>query len=50
MDIRRDTLGQSVRMKLSAKWAEQWPQSAHLLREECVAWFKTGWTLKVEFI
>lgn len=49
VEIRCDALDQSVRMKLGAEWAEQWPQSAHLLREECVAWLKTGWTLKVAF-
>jgi exopolyphosphatase / guanosine-5'-triphosphate,3'-diphosphate pyrophosphatase len=41
---------QTARIKLGATWAEQWPQSAHLLREECIAWFKTGWELKVQFI
>ena len=28
-------------------WAETFPQSAHLLREEVVAWQKTPWTLSV---
>ena len=27
-------------------WAEAWPQSAHLLREEVVAWQKTPWGLQ----
>lgn len=49
-EITCDTLRQSVRMKLSVEWAEQWPQSAHLLREECMAWLKTGWEFKVEFV
>ena len=26
-------------------WVQQWPQSAHLLREECIAWQKTPWQL-----
>ena len=26
-------------------WAGLWPQSAHLLREECVAWQKTPWAV-----
>ncbi len=30
-----------------AGWAEAFPQSAHLLREEMVAWQKTPWTLLV---
>ena len=50
VEITCDTVRQSMRLKLSAEWAEQWPQSAHLLREECVAWLKTGWELKVEFV
>jgi len=27
-------------------WIQQWPQSAHLLREECIAWQKTPWQLE----
>jgi exopolyphosphatase/guanosine-5'-triphosphate,3'-diphosphate pyrophosphatase len=27
-------------------WVQQWPQSAHLLREECIAWQKTPWQLE----
>jgi exopolyphosphatase/guanosine-5'-triphosphate,3'-diphosphate pyrophosphatase len=26
-------------------WAAQWPQSAHLLREECLSWQKTSWSV-----
>jgi exopolyphosphatase/guanosine-5'-triphosphate,3'-diphosphate pyrophosphatase len=26
-------------------WTAQWPQSAHLLREECIAWQKTPWSV-----
>ncbi len=28
-------------------WIQQWPQSAHLLREECIAWQKTTWQLEM---
>ena len=28
-------------------WLQQWPQSAHLLREECIAWQKTTWKLEL---
>jgi exopolyphosphatase/guanosine-5'-triphosphate,3'-diphosphate pyrophosphatase len=37
------------RMRLSCRsgWAEAYPQSAHLLREETLAWDKTAWTLEV---
>ena len=27
-------------------WSQQWPQSAHLLHEECIAWQKTTWQLE----
>ncbi|MGV1044045.1 exopolyphosphatase [Limnohabitans sp.] len=50
MTLHVDTAKQIARLKISAPWAEQWPQSAHLLREECMAWLKTGWELKVQFI
>jgi len=30
-----------------AGWAEAWPQSAHLLREEVIAWQKSPWTLQL---
>jgi exopolyphosphatase/guanosine-5'-triphosphate,3'-diphosphate pyrophosphatase len=26
-------------------WSDSFPQSAHLLREEVLAWQKTNWTL-----
>jgi exopolyphosphatase/guanosine-5'-triphosphate,3'-diphosphate pyrophosphatase len=29
-------------------WAEAFPQSAHLLREEVLAWQKTPWSLVVD--
>ena len=28
-------------------WVQQWPQSAHLLREECIAWQKTTWQIEM---
>ncbi len=31
-----------------AGWAETYPQSAHLLREEALAWQKTPWQLQVQ--
>jgi len=30
-----------ARLTLRRGWAQAWPQSAHLLREECVAWLRT---------
>lgn len=29
-------------------WSAAWPQSAHLLREEVIAWQKTPWTLQLQ--
>lgn len=34
-------------LALRADWAKAWPQSAHLLREEALAWQKTPWRLEV---
>ena len=31
-----------------AGWADAWPQSAHLLREEIMAWQKTPWSLQLQ--
>lgn len=39
---------QTVTLQCSSDWARQYPQSAHLLREETLAWQKTGWTLLVQ--
>jgi exopolyphosphatase/guanosine-5'-triphosphate,3'-diphosphate pyrophosphatase len=38
----------AFRLALRAGWAQAYPQSAHLLREESVAWQKTPWTLTVD--
>ena len=48
LDIGCDVLRKTVRLKINAAWAELWPQSAHLLREEKTAWQKTDWTLQVQ--
>ena len=48
LDIGCDVLRKTVRLKINAGWAELWPQSAHLLREEKTAWQKTDWTLQVQ--
>ncbi|NVO05102.1 MAG: hypothetical protein HXX19_03735 [Rhodoferax sp.] len=48
MELKRPAAGDSV-IQLSCRsgWAESFPQSAHLLREEELAWEKTPWTLEV---
>ena len=38
---------QAFTLQMSRDWAAAWPQSAHLLREEALAWQKTPWTLSV---
>ena len=40
-------LSTAKRFALSVRsgWAEAWPQSTHLLREEVIAWQKMGWNL-----
>jgi len=42
---RTDAQGRSMQLQCRAGWAEAYPQSAHLLREEVQAWQKTPWTL-----
>lgn len=43
-----DALRRTTRLSINSAWAELWPQSAHLLREEKTAWQKTDWTLQVQ--
>lgn len=44
---RSTTDDQVVRLRWRAGWDARYPQSAHLLREETIAWQKTPWTLEV---
>ncbi len=39
---------QRLRLTCRAGWAAAYPQSAHLLNEETVAWQKTRWSLQVD--
>ena len=34
-------------LHIDSEWARSFPQSAYLLNEECVAWQKTPWSLRV---
>jgi exopolyphosphatase/guanosine-5'-triphosphate,3'-diphosphate pyrophosphatase len=45
MALSLDAKHQRLSLKVPKGWAETYPQSAHLLREEAQAWLKTGWTL-----
>ncbi len=48
LDIQCDALRRIVSLKVSAAWAEGWPQTAHLLREESNAWQKTDWAFQLQ--
>jgi exopolyphosphatase/guanosine-5'-triphosphate,3'-diphosphate pyrophosphatase len=43
-----DAQGRSAQLSIKPDWAELWPQSAHLLREEKNAWLKTDWVFQVQ--
>ena len=47
VQIELDSKRRSVRLQLGRDWAAMWPQSAHLLKEELLAWQKTDWKLLV---
>lgn len=38
---------QVFRLTCRPEWADEYPQSAHLLREEVIAWDKSAWRLEV---
>jgi exopolyphosphatase/guanosine-5'-triphosphate,3'-diphosphate pyrophosphatase len=46
--LRSDADVNLLQLKVRAGWAATYPQSAHLLREESLAWQKTPWSLRVE--
>ena len=43
LELRGD--GHVITLAVRGDWPQAWPQSAHLLREELVAWQKTAWIL-----
>jgi exopolyphosphatase/guanosine-5'-triphosphate,3'-diphosphate pyrophosphatase len=45
VQIELDSKRRCVRLQLGRDWAAMWPQSAHLLKEEILAWQKTDWKL-----
>ena len=45
---RPDAKGNLMQLRCRAGWAAAYPQSAHLLREEALAWQKTPWSLQVD--
>lgn len=42
-----DTERRTAQLHIHREWAELWPQSTHLLKEEKVAWQKTDWSLGI---
>jgi len=49
MGLKRvDSDAATVRLTCRGDWAEAYPQSAHLLREEVLAWEKTPWKLELK--
>lgn len=42
-----DSQRRQFSLKLPSQWAQRYPQSTHLLHEECVAWQKTAWSLQI---
>ncbi len=47
LNIQCDVSRQTIGLQMDSNWAELWPQSAHLLREEKNAWQKTDWVVEV---
>jgi len=46
VDLSLDSLkARNFALRIDSAWARKYPQSAHLLREEVLAWQKTPWTL-----
>jgi exopolyphosphatase/guanosine-5'-triphosphate,3'-diphosphate pyrophosphatase len=45
MALHCDTGARAIKLSCRAEWTSAFPQSAHLLREEVLAWQKTPWTL-----
>ena len=45
LSLRRSANGTEFKLQCSASWAQNWPQSVHLLQEECDAWSRSNWQL-----
>ncbi|WP_090138672.1 Ppx/GppA phosphatase family protein [Limnohabitans sp. DM1] len=50
VQVQCDVLRRITRVTVNSSWAEQWPQSAHLLREETNAWQKTAWVFQMDVL
>lgn len=47
LQLQQEGSGLSFRLMLPPDWENQYPQSAHLLREECLAWHKSPWRVNL---
>jgi exopolyphosphatase/guanosine-5'-triphosphate,3'-diphosphate pyrophosphatase len=47
LSLQLDLNREKFTLKTNRAWADAHPQSAHLLREEAIAWQKTGWELEL---
>jgi len=47
LTLAADKQGQGFTLTLPGNWSAAWPQSAHLVREEALAWQRTPWRLRV---
>lgn len=50
LELAEDQKSLSFKLSLPRAWTQQYPQSAHLLQEECVAWQKSPWHFHVEIV
>ena len=47
IELTKDAMLPTYRLTLPGGWDSQYPQSTHLLREECTAWQKAPWRLNL---
>lgn len=50
LHVQCDAATRSTSLQIDSEWAELWPQSTHLLREEKTAWHKTDWRFQVSVL
>ena len=46
--LQLSAVGHEMTLAVRTAWPQAYPQSAHLFREEVVAWQKTPWTLSLD--
>ena len=48
LSLKRMPNSQTFVITCKKSWIQQWPQSAHLIQEECEAWQKSNWQLEFQ--